>query len=418
MKAKAIALAVLSAIFVPLNPAIAGPLKCQRGRAISFEGTDQSGISDCPIPTEQYCVEVTCTAWDQPGNIVKHWDCVVSQEEGCRVYELAMEERTKSKNVSCHCRFGEKGKNVTNVPSSAAENRLRCKAGTVDATGAGETYDDNDCIDGYEYCYEAYCAKAKWNEHVQTTWGCSKDTSSSNSCDALGVAVSAQTNSAVKCECTFGKKGVQYGNKDFPVSPTTSQKPTTSTSTTTTTKMTTTTTTTTTEKPTTTMTTFKVPKSITGKPMTTTADVGKFFNLSVPCEFLYGKKDTDLSNTDLIKTTTTTTEKPTISTTTTTTTPEKTSTMTTPDTNVFGEGRKTGLLCVLDKICTILEKNGTAKPSRRFAPHLVKESGKCKNLGYEVKAGKDQVEKLGNELSESIQKVGLVFVDDYILAIE
>uniref|UniRef100_A0A183BN08 EF-hand domain-containing protein n=1 Tax=Globodera pallida TaxID=36090 RepID=A0A183BN08_GLOPA len=154
-----------------------------------------------------------------------------------------------------------------------------------------------------------------------------------------------------------------------------------------------------------------------------TAKVGKFFNLSVPCEFLYGKKDTDLSNTDLIKTTTTTTEKLTTSTTTTTTTtPKKTSTMTTPDTNVdFGEGRKTGLLCVLDKICTILfakEKNGTAKPSRRFAPHLVKESGKCKNLGYEVKAGKDQVEKLGNELSESIQKVGLVFVDDYILAIE
>uniref|UniRef100_A0A183CL79 ZP domain-containing protein n=1 Tax=Globodera pallida TaxID=36090 RepID=A0A183CL79_GLOPA len=104
-----------------------------------------------------------------------------------------------------------------------------------------------------------------------------------------------------------------------------------------------------------------------------TAKVGKFFNLSVTCDFLYGKKDTDLSNTDLIKTTTTSIEKPTISTTTTitttttekptistttttsTTTPEKTSAMTTPDTNVdFGEGRKTGLLCVLDKICTIL----------------------------------------------------------------
>ncbi|KAI3416522.1 hypothetical protein GPALN_006062 [Globodera pallida] len=87
-------------------------------------------------------------------------------------------------------------------------------------------------------------------------WGCSKDNSS---CDAFNVAVSAQIDSAVKCECTFGEKGVPYGNKDFPQIPTTTT--TTTTKTMTTVK--------------TTMTTLKGPMLITGKPMATTAEANR-----------------------------------------------------------------------------------------------------------------------------------------------
>uniref|UniRef100_A0A183C1J3 EB domain-containing protein n=1 Tax=Globodera pallida TaxID=36090 RepID=A0A183C1J3_GLOPA len=319
-----IALVAFLTIFVPLNSAIGGPLKCKRGSAISLEGTDRSEISNCSTPSDEYCIEATCTAWDQPGNLNKFWDCVVSKEAGeCAFYKQTMEERTKSKNVSCDCRYGEKGKpsfaatnsrvrckagtikasgegrtyysdcldeyaycyeaycakakcyqkkqtqfigigygdqpgnlnkfwdcvvskeagecafykqtmeertkskNVScdcrygekGKPSSAATNsRLQCKAGTVKASGEGRTY-YSDCLDGYAYCYEAYCAKAKWNEHVQTMWGCSKDTNSS-SCNAVSVAVSAKIDAAVKCKCTFGAKGVQNRNKHFPISPT------------------------------------------------------------------------------------------------------------------------------------------------------------------------------------------------------
>uniref|UniRef100_A0A183CKH7 Ig-like domain-containing protein n=1 Tax=Globodera pallida TaxID=36090 RepID=A0A183CKH7_GLOPA len=237
------------------------------GSAILLEGTDRSEISTCRRPDDEQCIEATCTAWDQPGNTYKFWACVGSQEAN---YKQTMEIRTKSNNVSCALVYGEKGKNLTNVPSSAAENRLRCKAGTVNASEAGRTY-YNDCLDGYDYCYAAFCAKAKWNEHVRTMWGCSKDT---GNCDALSVAVSAQIDSAVKCECTFGEKGMPKGNKKLPLSTTASQKPTTLTTTTTTTKTTMTVTekpTTTTEKP----TTLQGQMSITGQPMTTSAETNR-----------------------------------------------------------------------------------------------------------------------------------------------
>uniref|UniRef100_A0A183BJF0 AWS domain-containing protein n=1 Tax=Globodera pallida TaxID=36090 RepID=A0A183BJF0_GLOPA len=98
-------------------------------------------------------------------------------------------------------------------------------------------------------------------------------------------------------------------------------------------------------------------------------------------------------------------------------------TTTTPETTVsvdFGEGSKTGLLCVLHKICNV-EKNGNAKLSRRFfVVNSLKKSEKCKELSKKLKTVQEQdhVQELGDDLSESIQKVGLVFVDDYILAIE
>uniref|UniRef100_A0A914H9A6 Uncharacterized protein n=1 Tax=Globodera rostochiensis TaxID=31243 RepID=A0A914H9A6_GLORO len=170
-----VALVAFLLIFVPLNSAIGGPLKCKKGSAISLEGTDRSEILNCSTPNDEYCVEATCTAWDQHGNFNKFWDCVVSRQGGeCAFYKQTMEERTNSKNVSCDCRYGENGK-----PSSAATNR---------------------------------------NEHVQTMWGCSKDTSG---CDALNVAVSAKIDAAVKCECSFGEKGVPKGIKHFPISTTT-----------------------------------------------------------------------------------------------------------------------------------------------------------------------------------------------------
>uniref|UniRef100_A0A914HSE4 Uncharacterized protein n=1 Tax=Globodera rostochiensis TaxID=31243 RepID=A0A914HSE4_GLORO len=120
-------------------------------------------------------------------------------------------------------------------------------------------------------------------EHVQTMWGCSKDTIG---CDALSVAVSAKIDAAVKCECTFSAKGVPYGNKDFPFSTMTTQKPTTlaTTKKTTTTEKPTTKTTTTTEKPMTktTMTTLKDPMPVSGQPMmATTADVNRSARRSV-----------------------------------------------------------------------------------------------------------------------------------------
>uniref|UniRef100_A0A183CLP6 Activin_recp domain-containing protein n=2 Tax=Globodera pallida TaxID=36090 RepID=A0A183CLP6_GLOPA len=280
MKANLVTLVASLAIFVHYNSAIAGSLKCQSGVAFLLEGTDDSRISNC-TPSDQYCFEATCAALDQPGNIRKDWTCFASTETGnCGLYENTMMKRTKSKKVSCQCKYGEKGKNLTNVPSSAAENRLRCKAGAMNVSGTGKIY-YSDCIDGYNYCYAAYCSKAKWKEHVQTMWGCSKDASS---CNALSGAVSAQLESAVKCECIFGAMGVSYGNKNFPLTTTSTQKPTTSITTTTTTKTTTKTTTTTTKKSTTkttTMTkekptmTLKGPMPISGQLMTTTAEVSR-----------------------------------------------------------------------------------------------------------------------------------------------
>uniref|UniRef100_A0A183CSW0 Salivary secreted peptide n=1 Tax=Globodera pallida TaxID=36090 RepID=A0A183CSW0_GLOPA len=98
-------------------------------------------------------------------------------------------------------------------------------------------------------------------------------------------------------------------------------------------------------------------------------------------------------------------------------------TTTTPETTVnvnFGKGNKTGLLCVLHKICNV-EKNLNAKLSRRFVVvHSLKKSEKCKEVSKKLKTVQEQdhVQELGDDLSESIQKVGLVFVDDYILAID
>uniref|UniRef100_A0A914HM95 Uncharacterized protein n=1 Tax=Globodera rostochiensis TaxID=31243 RepID=A0A914HM95_GLORO len=262
MKANVVALVAFLAIFVPPNSAITRPLQCQRGIAYSLEGTDHSGFSYCDGGDQ--CVEANCTAWDQPGNIYTYWDCVDSQKtDTCDRFRHLTEGSTKSKNVTCHCKFGDAGRSAANLPSIAAMmNRIRCKAGRLDASQAGVP-SDAECLDNeYGYCYVAYCAKAKCfmagimkmispkifkqhreereNEHVQTLWGCSKDNSS---CDAFNVA------------------GVPFGNKNF------SQMPTTTT--TTTTKKTTT-------KTQTMMTTLKGPILITGKPTTAGANRSSF----------------------------------------------------------------------------------------------------------------------------------------------
>uniref|UniRef100_A0A914HLJ0 Secreted protein n=1 Tax=Globodera rostochiensis TaxID=31243 RepID=A0A914HLJ0_GLORO len=269
-----VALVAFLAIFVPLNSAFGGPLKCHRGSAFSFDGTDSSAISNCSSPRDQYCIEATCTALDQLGNTIIIWGCEPSQQP-CDLYEQTIADHIKSKNVSCACSYGEKGINLTNVPSSAAKKRLRCKAGTLDASEVGKT-NNKDCIDGYEYCYAAYCAKAKCYAANHLIG----ERSMFKRCGDVPRTPSAVMHSVLLA------KGVPYGNKDFPFSTTTTQKPTTLTTTkkTTTTKKPTTKTTTTKEKPTTktTMTTLKDPMPVSGQPMmATTADVNRSARRSV-----------------------------------------------------------------------------------------------------------------------------------------
>uniref|UniRef100_A0A914H3V4 Uncharacterized protein n=1 Tax=Globodera rostochiensis TaxID=31243 RepID=A0A914H3V4_GLORO len=93
-------------------------------------------------------------------------------------------------------------------------------------------------------------------------------------------------------------------------------------------------------------------------------------------------------------------------------------TNTTPDNNV-DSGNDSKMLCLINKICNV-EKNWNAKLSRRFAVRSLKKSKKCKELVNKVMAKDDKNlgDDLADELSESIKKVGLVFVDDYIFAFE
>ncbi|KAI3416523.1 hypothetical protein GPALN_006063 [Globodera pallida] len=72
------------------------------------------------------------------------------------------EGSAKSKNVTCHCEFGDAGRPETNLSSYAdTKNRIRCKAGTLDASEAGVPR-DAECLDNeYGYCYVAHCAKVK-----------------------------------------------------------------------------------------------------------------------------------------------------------------------------------------------------------------------------------------------------------------
>uniref|UniRef100_A0A914HU56 Uncharacterized protein n=1 Tax=Globodera rostochiensis TaxID=31243 RepID=A0A914HU56_GLORO len=64
-----VALVAFLAIFVPLNSAFGGkalcPLKCHKGSAFSFEGTDSSAIGNCSSPRDQYCIEATCSACEE-----------------------------------------------------------------------------------------------------------------------------------------------------------------------------------------------------------------------------------------------------------------------------------------------------------------------------------------------------------------
>uniref|UniRef100_A0A183BLB1 F-box domain-containing protein n=1 Tax=Globodera pallida TaxID=36090 RepID=A0A183BLB1_GLOPA len=161
MKANVVALVAFLAMFGPPNSAIVRPLQCQRGSANSLEGTDHSGLSNCDGGDQ--CVEATCTAWDQPGNIYTYWDCVDSKKtDNCDIFKQLTEGSAKSKNVTCHCEFGDAGRPETNLSSYAdTKNRIRCKAGTLDASEAGVPR-DAECLDNeYGYCYVAHCAKVK-----------------------------------------------------------------------------------------------------------------------------------------------------------------------------------------------------------------------------------------------------------------
>uniref|UniRef100_A0A914HTB5 Uncharacterized protein n=1 Tax=Globodera rostochiensis TaxID=31243 RepID=A0A914HTB5_GLORO len=98
------------------------------------KGTDPGAIRNSSSPRDEYCIEATCTALDQLGNTIIIWGCEPSQQP-CDLYEQTIADHIKSKNVSCACSYGEKGINLTNVPSSAAKN-----SGSLAEIG---NYDDN-----------------------------------------------------------------------------------------------------------------------------------------------------------------------------------------------------------------------------------------------------------------------------------
>uniref|UniRef100_A0A183BI65 Activin_recp domain-containing protein n=1 Tax=Globodera pallida TaxID=36090 RepID=A0A183BI65_GLOPA len=157
---------------------------------------------------------------------------------------------------------------------------LTCKKGYLDSEEYGGAYQEECSQDEDQYCYMASCAKG--NEYVRTVWDCSPNTN----CTAISAKVGETVNSAVNCECRFGKANASLANENFtfPILPMmNTNKPTTTTNkpTTTTNKPTTTTNkpTTTTNKPT---TTTDKPTTTTDKPTNTTAEANLGVRAIIP----------------------------------------------------------------------------------------------------------------------------------------
>uniref|UniRef100_A0A914HTD7 Uncharacterized protein n=1 Tax=Globodera rostochiensis TaxID=31243 RepID=A0A914HTD7_GLORO len=242
---------VLSSVFMDS----CSGLECKIGRNIIVDNSliiKNSSIGTCPLDYSNYCLARRCIKaifWGcENGKSVI--DCIEQTQQD-------IEDKLNLTNIQCHCDYGEKGKDLTNVHYEVITAKpLQCKKGHFDSDGFGGTL-VGECNDRDHFCFMASCAKG--NEHVKQEWDCSRN----RNCAAISERVGKAINSSVSCKCLFGKADVDMANENFTremMSTTTTAKPTT----TTTAKPTTTTkkqTTTTTDKPTTTATAKPMDKS-------------------------------------------------------------------------------------------------------------------------------------------------------------
>ncbi|KAI3408809.1 hypothetical protein GPALN_007410 [Globodera pallida] len=188
-------------------------LECKKGYSlITSEGTAEKGIrtEQCPSFEFQYCVATICTTVGEQALSSIVWGCNLHNDKAsCANYTtMRMIDKTKLKNISCHCEFGEIGVDLANEHFLLPTDRIKCVSGVFNAKGYGSTVDKN-CTKEAQSCYTASCASD--NDSAYMLWGCRSE---AENCTAIESKEAANLKHSLRCQCVFGEKGVQLSNEN------------------------------------------------------------------------------------------------------------------------------------------------------------------------------------------------------------